>query len=181
MCSPSPTTVQGQEMDLKDRIGAWLTPDGCFFRVWAPNADKVTVLLQAGANWNAAAAPARHALTNVSGYWSATVPGVHAGQLYRFEIKKPDGALLQRLDAAARAVISSDLTRDDPNSHNASVVLGADRVGRAGHPQQRTGHRIEHAALVRVGDDDAVGIDRRLRLDHEFIDVAGVKRHPDGL
>ena len=23
-------------MDLKDRLGAWLTPAGCFFRVWAP-------------------------------------------------------------------------------------------------------------------------------------------------
>ena len=113
-------------MDLKDRIGAWLTPDGCFFRVWAPNALQVTVLLQAGTTWNIAAASARHALTNVGGYWSATVPGVQAGQLYRFEIKGPDGGLLQRLDAAARAVVSSDLTRDDPSSHNASIVLGAD-------------------------------------------------------
>src|SRR6202011_736969 len=113
-------------MDLKDRIGAWLTPDGCFFRVWAPNAVQVTVLLQAGPNWNVTAASARHALTNAGGYWSATVPGVQAGQLYRFEIKKPDGALLQRLDAAARAFISSALTRDDPSSHNASIVLGTD-------------------------------------------------------
>jgi 1,4-alpha-glucan branching enzyme len=113
-------------MDLKDRIGAWLTRDGCFFRVWAPNAVQVTVLLQAGPTWNVTAASARHALTNAGGYWSATVPGVRGGQLYRFEIKKPDGGLLPRLDAAGRGVISSDLTRDDPSSHNASLVLGAD-------------------------------------------------------
>ena len=114
------------EMDLTNRVGAWLTADGCFFRVWAPNAIGVTVLLQDGPTWNDAAAFARHALTNANGYWSATVPGVKAGRLYRFEIKQPDGGLLQRLDAAGRGVISSDLTRDDPSSHNASIVLGAD-------------------------------------------------------
>src|SRR6516164_3661821 len=113
-------------MDLTDRIGAWLAPAGCYFRVWAPIAAQVSVLLQVGPNWNTAAASARHALTNAGGYWSATVPGVQAGQLYRFEIMKPDGGLLQRLDAAGRAVISSDLTRDDPSSHNASIVLGAE-------------------------------------------------------
>src|SRR5262249_22537969 len=39
---------------------------------------------------------------------------------------KPDGGLLQQVDAAARAVVSSDLTRDDPGSRNGSIVLGAD-------------------------------------------------------
>jgi 1,4-alpha-glucan branching enzyme len=72
-------------MDLNDRIGAWLTPEGCFFRVWAPTAVQVTVLLQAGPNWNVTAGTARHALTNAGGYWSGTVPGVQAGRLYRFE------------------------------------------------------------------------------------------------
>ena len=55
-------------MDLQNRIGAWLTPDGCFFRVWAPNAVQVIVLLQAGPNWNVTAAFARHALTNTGGW-----------------------------------------------------------------------------------------------------------------
>ncbi len=49
-------------MDLTNRIGAWLTPDGCFFRVWTPNAVEVTVLLQDGRNWNVTVASARHAL-----------------------------------------------------------------------------------------------------------------------
>ncbi len=89
-------------MNLKDRIGAWLTPAGCFFRVWAPNAIQVTVLLQAGPNWKAAGTSARYDLSNTSGYWSASVPGVTAGQLYRFEMKKPDGSVFQQLDAAAR-------------------------------------------------------------------------------
>ena len=113
-------------MDLKDRIGAWLTTGGCFFRVWAPNAAQVNVILQSGTQWNSTAAVVRNALTNANGYWSATVPGVTAGQLYRYEIKTPAGTVLERLDAAARSVISSDLTRDDPSSQNASIVVRAD-------------------------------------------------------
>ncbi len=38
-------------MQLQDRLGAWLTPAGCFFRVWAPNATGVAVLLQTGPYW----------------------------------------------------------------------------------------------------------------------------------
>jgi len=114
-------------MDLKDRIGAWLAPDGHgFFRVWAPNAAQVAVLLQNGPTWDISASTARSPLTNVGGYWSATLPGIVDGQLYRFEIRKPDGTILERLDAAGRAVLSSDLTREDPSSHNASIVLGAE-------------------------------------------------------
>ena len=38
-------------MDISDRIGAWLTGAGCFFRVWAPNARRVAVLIQDGPYW----------------------------------------------------------------------------------------------------------------------------------
>jgi len=103
-----------------------MTPDGCFFRVWAPNAVQVAVLVQTGANWDVTAPTARTVLISTNGYWSATVPSVTPGQLYRFEITISNGTVFQRLDAAGRAVISSDLTRDDPSSHNASIVLGAD-------------------------------------------------------
>lgn len=111
---------------MKDRLGAWLTPDGCFFRVWAPNAQKVTVLIQDGPYWEVTDTVLRQDLTKASGYWSGTVAGVQPYQLYRYEIKKPDGGLVQRLDAAARDVLSSELTRDDPSVRNGSIVLGND-------------------------------------------------------
>ena len=47
-------------------------------------------------------------------------------QMYRFEVTKQDGGILQRLDAAGRDVQSSELTRDDPSSRNGSIVLGTD-------------------------------------------------------
>ena len=51
----------------------------------------------------------------------------------------------------------------------------------AGHPQHRSRHRIEHAVAMRVGDRKPVRIDRRLRLDAEFLDGAVRQHHVDGL
>jgi 1,4-alpha-glucan branching enzyme len=119
-------------LKLHDRLGAWLTTDGCFFRVWAPNATAVAVLVQDGPRWEIDDPTTdRHALVEEGGYWSGTVPGVRPGQLYRFAITPKSGAELQRLDPAARDVLSSDLTRADPDSRNGSVVLGTDASPRA--------------------------------------------------
>ena len=85
-------------MDSEDRIGAWLTPAGCFFRVWAPHAKSVAVLIQDGPYWEVTDTIIRQALTKDGDYWSATVPGVAPWKLYRFEIKKSDGGIIEQLD-----------------------------------------------------------------------------------
>lgn len=119
-------------MDLQERIGAWLTTQGCFFRVWAPNATEVSVLVQGGARWELAHTVLEQALFkemvggNATSYWSSTVPGIQAGQLYRFKIRLSNGQTVERLDPAARDVLSSELTRHDPSCHNASVIVGND-------------------------------------------------------
>ena len=56
-------------MNVTDRIGAWLDPSGCFFRVWAPNARAVAVLIQDGPYWEMVDVIARQALTKTDGYW----------------------------------------------------------------------------------------------------------------
>ena len=68
-----------------------------------------------------------------------------------------------------------------------SKIAGADaaglrrqRIACAGHAQHRSRHRIVDAAAMRVGDRQPVGIDRRLRLDGEFLDVAVGQHHADG-
>jgi len=113
-------------MHLHERIGARLTPQGCFFRVWAPHAQAVSVLIQDGPYWEITDTIIEHDLAPDGGYWSATVPNVRAWQLYRFQIRLPGGGVLQRLDPAARDVLSSDLTRQDPSSRNGSVVPGTE-------------------------------------------------------
>ncbi|WP_425396301.1 alpha-amylase family glycosyl hydrolase [Aeoliella sp.] len=110
-------------MLLEERIGAHLTGQGCFFRVWAPHAERVRVLLQQGDLWRPNDAADEVELERApSGYWSATVPGIGAGTLYRFEITNA-GHVSQRLDPAARDVVNSALTRSDSNSQNASIVV----------------------------------------------------------
>ena len=118
--------TKGQNVDLAERIGCRMTADGCFFRVWAPHAEDVSVLLQTGTSWDGGQATTVHRLARAGDYWSATIGGVDAGQLYRFRVTTPDGTVLERLDPAARDVLSSELTRSDPDSHNASVVQQLD-------------------------------------------------------
>lgn len=113
-------------MNLNERIGAWLTPAGCLFRVWAPHAVSVSVLFQPGPYWEIDDIVTEHALARDGDYWSAIVPGVEEGQLYRFQLVTPGGEVLQRLDPAARDVLNSELTRQDPSSRNGSIVLGND-------------------------------------------------------
>jgi 1,4-alpha-glucan branching enzyme len=113
-------------MHLHERLGAWLTPQGCFFRVWAPHAHKVSVLVQDGPYWEVDDIVIEQALAKDGDYWSTTVPGVRAWQLYRFKIEHSGGGVTERLDPAARDVLSSELTRRDPSSRNASVVPGTD-------------------------------------------------------
>ncbi|HEU0299716.1 MAG TPA: alpha-amylase family glycosyl hydrolase [Longimicrobium sp.] len=113
-------------MKLEERIGAWPVAEGCFFRVWAPHAQRVAVLVQDPPSWEVDEPGAiEHDLVREGDYWSATVPEVHSGQLYRYRIETPDGEVLQRLDPAARDVLSSELTRHDPESRNGSVVPAA--------------------------------------------------------
>jgi 1,4-alpha-glucan branching enzyme len=55
--------------------------------VWAPHATDVAVALQDGEHWDGGVAVTTGPLTRgAGGYWSATVPGVTPGQLYRFRI-----------------------------------------------------------------------------------------------
>jgi 1,4-alpha-glucan branching enzyme len=96
--------------------------------VWAPNAEAVAVLIQNGPYWELTedGTLVRQELGRDGGYWSGTVAGVRARQLYRFEIRHRDAGVLHRLNPAARDVLSSDLTRADPSSRNASVVFEAE-------------------------------------------------------
>ena len=112
-------------MNLQDRIGAFYSPAGCFFRVWAPHAQEVAVLVQDGPYWEVTDTIILQDLARTGDYWSGTVAGVRPYQLYRFEIRRPDGGILHRLDPAARDVFSSELTRAaDPSSRNGSIVVG---------------------------------------------------------
>jgi 1,4-alpha-glucan branching enzyme len=86
----------------------------------------VSVVVQDGPYWEVDDTVVEQDLAKDGDYWSATVPGVQAWQLYRFKLEPPGGGVIERLDPAARDVLSSELTRSDPSSRNGSVVPGTD-------------------------------------------------------
>ncbi len=79
-------------------IGAQLTQVGATFRVWAPVAQQVAVVLFPHAGMDQTAAVA-HALTRTEdGYWQAEVPHVQAGARYAYSVDGGD----PRPDPASR-------------------------------------------------------------------------------
>ncbi|MFG2024238.1 1,4-alpha-glucan branching enzyme [Streptomyces sp. NPDC048825] len=72
---------------------------GTRFTVWAPNARGVR--LAGSFNfWDATAYPMRS--LGSSGVWELFVPGLGEGELYKFEITRPDGSKTMRADPMAR-------------------------------------------------------------------------------
>ncbi|WP_078969296.1 1,4-alpha-glucan branching enzyme [Streptomyces cyaneogriseus] len=72
---------------------------GTRFAVWAPNARGVRVA--GGFNlWDGTAFPMRS--LGGTGVWELFVPGVGEGELYKFEITRPDGSKTMRADPLAR-------------------------------------------------------------------------------
>ncbi|WP_329270711.1 1,4-alpha-glucan branching enzyme [Streptomyces sp. NBC_01451] len=72
---------------------------GTRFAVWAPNA--LGVRVTGGFNfWDGTAYPMRS--LGGTGVWELFVPGIGEGELYKFEITRPDGSKTQRADPMAR-------------------------------------------------------------------------------
>ncbi|WP_159478691.1 alpha-amylase family glycosyl hydrolase [Dyadobacter sp. 3J3] len=113
-------------MQIIDRIGVWDSGNGYIFRVWAPHAQNISVVIQDGPYWENAGddTVVEKAMIRSGDYWSKTVPQARPWQLYRYRLTFPNGNVVDRLDPAARDILSSELTRNDPSSRNASVIPG---------------------------------------------------------
>jgi 1,4-alpha-glucan branching enzyme len=73
---------------------------GVHFAVWAPNAERVSVI--GGFNgWDGRVTPMR--LLAPGGIWEIFIPDLHEGERYKFEIRTRTGAILQKTDPFARA------------------------------------------------------------------------------
>ena len=67
------------------------------FRVWAPNAQAVSVVGDFN-YWDPASAPMTR---DWDGYWTAVVPFVQHGQVYKYAVTGPDGRCIQKADPFA--------------------------------------------------------------------------------
>ncbi|HET9717395.1 MAG TPA: 1,4-alpha-glucan branching protein GlgB [Pseudolabrys sp.] len=145
--------AEGNHLRLYDKLGAHPTEMqgvlGVSFVVWAPNAQRVSVVGDFNF-WDGR----RHAMrVRGNGYWEIFVPGARAGDKYKYEIVTPSGNLLLKADpvafgsegrpATASVVIDASSIpvprpwRDNGNALDApmsiyEVHLGSWRRGNAG-------------------------------------------------
>ena len=83
-------------------MGSILHTRGVAFRVWAPHAQRVSVIGSFN-DWDGG----RHPLqAEENGYWYANVAEAHVGDQYRFLLSTPNGEF-KRIDPYAREVTSS--------------------------------------------------------------------------
>ncbi len=89
---------EGRHFRLYDRLGAHVEPDGVRFSVWAPNAQRVSVL-GAGNGWTRGA----DALEPVgsSGIWTGRFPGWRTGEVYKYAIDSRNGYEVEKADPFA--------------------------------------------------------------------------------
>ncbi len=87
---------------IVEGMGAILHEKGVAFRVWAPHAEKVSVIGDFN-QWNERSNPLE---SEGTGYWYNNVPAAKVGDVYRFWLQTPNGEF-SRNDPYARAVTSS--------------------------------------------------------------------------
>ena len=89
----------GTNYKLYDHMGSHLTVlknvSGTIFRVWAPNAQSVSVLGNFN-GWDGRIHPMRS--LGSSGIWELFIPGICENELYKFQIKTTQGDRLEKSD-----------------------------------------------------------------------------------
>lgn len=91
-------------------LGSRLTNSGVAFRVWAPFATTVIVLVGEEFSWGETTL-----ISEQDGYWSGEVTHAQPGQSYKYRITTIDGRILERNDPRARQLTVSD--------NGASVII----------------------------------------------------------
>jgi 1,4-alpha-glucan branching enzyme len=103
--------AEGTHLRVFEKLGAHRTElggiDGVHFAVWAPNADRVSVVGDFN-GWDGRVHPMR--LLVPSGVWELFVPNLADGERYKFEIRTASGALLKKADPYAVAFEIPPLT-----------------------------------------------------------------------
>ncbi len=94
--------AEGNHHQIYDKFGAHLRNlggvDGTYFAVWAPNAQRVSVVGDFN-GWDGRVNPMRKLVG--SGVWEIFIPGVIEGTHYKYEIRTHAGAVLLKSDPYA--------------------------------------------------------------------------------
>ena len=129
--------AKGTHYEIYEKMGAHLAEEdgkaGTYFSVWAPNARSVSVVGDFN-NWDRTAHPMQP--VQQSGIWDIFVPGVKAGDLYKFAVETSQGYTVLKADPYGN---QSQLRPD-----NAAVVADiryfdwTDQAWRKAHQEKKT-------------------------------------------
>ena len=93
---------EGSHRRLWEKLGAHPREvdgrKGVAFAVWAPNAQKISVIGNFN-DWDGSAHPMRR--LGGSGIWEVFIPGLAAGELYKFRVQGADGRTINKTDPFA--------------------------------------------------------------------------------
>ena len=116
--------AEGSHLDSYRKLGAHPIlhdgVEGVAFAVWAPNARRVSVI-GAFSGWDGRRLAMRK--RDAGGFWEIFVPGIAAGELYKYEVVGADGSILLKADPYAG--------QSEPPPSTASAVAAPSR-----HPWQ---------------------------------------------
>ncbi|MGB9475956.1 MAG: 1,4-alpha-glucan branching protein GlgB [Candidatus Udaeobacter sp.] len=94
--------AEGQHWKIYEKFGAHVRTlgdaTGVYFSVWAPNAERVSVVGDFN-GWDGRVNPMRRLISH--GVWELFLPGIKPGAHYKFEIRTQTGALLLKSDPFA--------------------------------------------------------------------------------
>jgi 1,4-alpha-glucan branching enzyme len=128
---------------------------GVHFAVWAPNADRVSVIGDFN-GWDGRVHPMR--LLVPGGVWEVFIPDLPDGEKYKFEIRTRTGAILKKTDPFARAFEAP------PQSaaivHDTTTYRWRDQAWQASRPeraawlaQPMTTYEVHLGSWMRVPED----------------------------
>jgi 1,4-alpha-glucan branching enzyme len=90
---------EGRHLRISDKLGAHRiavgSTTGVHFGVWAPNADRVSLIGDFN-GWDGRVCPMRQLVP--SGVWEIFIPDLQDGEKYKFEVRTRSGGLLQKTD-----------------------------------------------------------------------------------
>jgi 1,4-alpha-glucan branching enzyme len=90
---------EGNHYEIYEKLGAHLTEinghSGCTFAVWAPNAQRVSIVADFN-GWDGRAHPMRRRME--SGIWELFIPGVTEGAHYKLELRNCFGHVVLKSD-----------------------------------------------------------------------------------
>ncbi|MFD0069613.1 1,4-alpha-glucan branching enzyme, partial [Streptomyces sp. NPDC127574] len=146
---------------------------GTRFTVWAPNAQGVRVT-GAFNFWDGTGHPMRS--LGSTGVWELFVPGVGEGELYKYDITRPDGSHTQRADPMARR------TEEPPRT--SSVVHASHHVWQDARWLEKRAERPAHEAPLSVYEVHLQLADQRpayvADLGFTHVELMPIAEHPFG-